>query len=123
MELKFTISTTVKQVKEQFTRSFPFLKLEFFMRHREENTEREERLNDELYLWEVTGVLKEGVYYLNPSVSVDEFEQDLQFKYGLPVQVYRRTGDVWIETVQADDLSLEKHNSIGEAATNRLAAS
>lgn len=120
MELKLTISTTVKNVKEQFVHYFPYLKLEFFM-HRKDNdgSGQEEKVNDNLYLWELTGVLKEGTYYFNAMLSVAEFEQNLQYKYGLPVQVYRKYGECWVDTLQTDDLSLEKQNAMGEAATRR----
>ena len=115
MELKLYAHTTVREVKKQFSNYFPYLKLDFFMEgHKKgEGSGLKQKVHDGLHLLEVTGILKEGTYSFEPSATVAALEQSLQNEYGLPVQVFRRSGDLWIETVQTDNISLEQQNAMG----------
>lgn len=115
MELKLYYNTPVKEIKKQFSRFFPFLKIEFFKGGHKEGKSSfpDQRVHDGHYLSEVTGVLKEGVFIFQPSTTVAEFEQKLQNEHGLPVQVFRKAEDVWIETIQTDNMTLEHQNKLG----------
>jgi hypothetical protein len=121
MELKLTWNTPIKEVKKQFAAYFPYLKLEFFIyRHNvKEGTGLDKKVHDNLFLSEITGVLKEGSFLFSPATTVSEFEQKLQNEYGLPVQVFRRSGNVWLETTETDQLSLEKQNEMGKSTVFR----
>jgi hypothetical protein len=35
--------------------------------------------------------------------------------YGLGVQIFRKSGDVWSDTVETDGLTLEEQNNLGES--------
>ena len=122
MELKLFKNTTLRELKTQFAKKFPFLKLEFFKKaHRkEEGSAYRWRVSDNVLLSELKGFHKEGVFSFQPAMIVSDFEQQLQNEFGLSVQVFRKAGDLWIETIQTDKLSLEKQNAMGEAASNRL---
>ncbi|HEU4633097.1 MAG TPA: hypothetical protein VFS22_03885 [Flavisolibacter sp.] len=122
MELKLYAHTTIGDLKKQFSDYFPFLKLDFFMQgHKKgKGTGLKQRVHDDLHLIDVTGILKEGVYSFNPSTTVAALEQSLQNSHGLPVQVFRRSGDLWIETIQTDNLSLEKQNAMGAASVSAV---
>ena len=52
----------------------------------------------------------------NPDDTVAELEQRFQRNFGLPVQVCRQMGEVYVETVETDDLSLRQQNSMGHIA-------
>lgn len=120
MELKLFAHTTIREVKKQFSACFPFLKLEFFIQgHKKgEGTGLKQKVPDGMHLIDVTGVLKEGIFSFKSSITVAALEQSLQNKHGLPVQVFRKSGDVWIETIQTDNFSLEKQNAMGAASAS-----
>lgn len=120
MELKLSARSTVREVKKQFSACFPFLTLDFFIQgHKEgEGSALKQKVHENLLLIDVTGVLKEGIYSFKPSTSVAAFEQRLQHDYGLPVQVFRKSGNLWIETIHTDHLSLEKQNAMGAASVS-----
>lgn len=115
MELKLHYNTPIREIKKQFSRFFPFLKIEFFMHgHKEKGGSfPNQTVNEKLSLSDVTGILKEGVFQFQPSTTVAEFEQNLQNDHGLPVQVFRKSEDLWIETVQTDYMTLEQQNKMG----------
>lgn len=120
MQLHIQGKKTVQEIKKQFAAQFPSLKLEIFNQpHRaEEGSLLSTRLNDEQSLV-VINPPKEGYFFYKPSDTVAAFEQGLQNEFGIPVQVFRRSGEQWIETVQTDHLSLEKQNSMGVESRQR----
>jgi hypothetical protein len=122
MKLSLFHRKTVQEAKHEFSRNFRFLKIEFFnQKHgREKGSAFDRTLADDLRLSEAVGNCKEGVFHFTPLTTVAEFEQRLQSEFGLPVQVFRKSGDTWIETVQTDKLTLETQNSMGEAAATPL---
>ena len=117
MELKLFRNTTIRELKKQFSKNFSFLKLEFFFKkHRkEEGSAIQQKIADDTCLSDLSFVFREGLFYFTKSTAVNEFEQRLQKEFGLPVQVFRRSGDLWLETTRTDNLSLQKQNSMGEA--------
>lgn len=119
MQLYLSATTKVGDVKEAFQLAFPFLKLEFFKKKHKpsEGTPLSDKTTDETLLVDVLGVMREGVIEIDASQSVNEIEQLFQRKFNLPVQVFRRMGNLWIETTETDKLSLERQNEIGREAS------
>ena len=49
-----------------------------------------------------------------PKMTVKELEQQFLHLYGLFVQVFRKSGNVWLETTVTDNWTLEQQNRQGE---------
>jgi hypothetical protein len=116
MQLYLSINLRVSDIKKAFHNDFPFLKLEFFKKKHTggEGSLLSDKTSDDTLLMDILGVMREGDIEITPTQSVSEVEQIFQKKFNLPVQVFRRMGNVWIETTETDKLSLEKQNQIGE---------
>lgn len=119
MELKITRETRILDLKKQFAQLFPYLKLEFFKKEQkvEQGPATEKRFSDATVLGQTGRLRKEGYFVFTPVTTVNHFEQKLQNEYGLPVHVFRKTGNVWIETGQTDSLSLNKQNAMGKTGS------
>ncbi len=115
MKLQLSAGKKVKSLKQQFSNFFPFLKIEVFHHPHEkgQGSGVEQKAREKLLLCEVTGALVEGVVMIDPLMTVADFEQMMQKKHGLPVQVFRKSGDLWIETMQTDNMSLKAQNGLG----------
>ena len=122
MELRLFRKTTIGEVKREFAKNFRYLKLEFFAHPHKSfrGSPMQQRLNDSLTLAEIKTVRREGALSFQPSMTVTDFESLLQKEFGLPVQVFRKSGDLWLETIQTDNLPLEKQNKMGEAASKPM---
>ena len=122
MELKVSRKTTIKELKRQFSKKFSFLKLEFFYQPHdpEEGSALRQKIADNELLSNITPIENEEFFRFQPSITVAEFEQRMQKEFSLPVQVFRKAGDIWLETIQTDSLSLEKQNSMGEASSKPM---
>lgn len=122
MELTFTSESKIKDVKKQFSKFFPFLKLEFYpnCHQKEESSLLQKTFSDSICLSEIHPTIKDSVFAFTSTTTVEEFEQRLQSEYNLPVQVFRKAGSLWLETVQTDNLSLGKQNTIGAESSSPL---
>jgi hypothetical protein len=101
-------------VKNQFHLEFPYLKLEFFSkRHKTfEATKQSLIIKDNIPLKELTA--KEGNLEVHKDMTVEELEKSFLVKFGLNVQVFRKSGKSWLETTITDKWTLEKQNTQGE---------
>ena len=122
MELKLFRNTVIRDLKRQFSKTFPYLKIEFFWQeHRPgEGSRLKQKIGDNVVLADINSIKKEGSFSFGAEIPVADFEQRLQKEYGLPVQVFRKAGEIWIETIQTDNLSLAKQNNMGESASQRI---
>ena len=115
MELFLSSESTIREINKEFQKKFPFLKLEFYKQPSKTEQYRywKEKFSGQVTLKETGSKLIPAIIKINPSDTVDELEQRLRNNYGLPVQVLRKSGDIWLETLQTNDFTLEKQNSIG----------
>lgn len=110
-------------VQKLFSDVFPFLKIEFFepeskiggnaaLRRRLRSTERilaDYRRNGEVQEIKV-----------EPGMSVNELEKRFSNLYKLSTHVFRKSGNVWLETTITDGWSLEEQNQQGEIITLQM---
>jgi hypothetical protein len=115
MELFLSSESTIREINKEFQKRFPFLKLEFYKQRSKTElyTYWRDKLSGHVTLKETGSKLIPAMIKIDPTDTVNELEQRLRNNYGLLVQVLRKSGDVWLETVQANDLTLERLNSIG----------
>jgi hypothetical protein len=123
MLLSLYANKTVKEVKEAFHQAFPYLKIEFFSipHQRGEGSALQQRVAPDTLLIDVTGVMREGSIVIDPNTSVAELEEQFQYTYSLPIQVFRNTNGIWIETTETDKLTLAEQNEMGSQAGQRAA--
>lgn len=51
---------------------------------------------------------------ITPDMTVTDLEQSFNTIYGLGVQVFRKSGKIWLETTVTDGWTLEEQNRQGE---------
>src|SRR5215204_3797388 len=104
MELVLSYQETVKDVKKQFSNAFPYLKLEFFTQPHMvgQGSPLLRMVPQSTLLGEITGMLREGELPVYPDHTVNEVEHSFQQQFGLPVQVFRKQKDLWLETTSTD---------------------
>jgi len=106
---------TIQDIKEEFTKKFPGLKLEMYkVAHKEgQGSLKSAELAHDLKLGDINAKLLEKDYDFDPSMAVSEFEAEFEEQFGLFVQVFRRSNNLWLQTSTTDDWTLEKQNIKG----------
>jgi hypothetical protein len=114
MKILLEDTFTLNEVKKQFHLGFPYLKIEFFnTKHKTfEATKQSQMIRENLSLKDLTS--KEGSLEVNKDMTVEELEKKFFMKFGLNVQVFRKSGKSWLETTITDKWTLEKQNAQGE---------
>lgn len=112
----------IDQISDTFTAVFPFLKLEFFSEKHLSGEASSNKLliprNETLGAWR--SIHHSGEITISPTMKVSELEQLFSSVYGLGVQVFRKSGSVWLETILTDDWTLEEQNNEGESLSKKI---
>jgi hypothetical protein len=108
MHLHISSKQPISDIQKIFSSTFPYLKIEFFRRpatqypspadHRITET-REQVMEDGI---EITGEMK-----------VRELEQALDRLFSLDARVFRRSGNIWLETTMTNGWTLAHQNEQG----------
>ena len=110
-----TDKKNIREVQKEFNEKFPYLKIEFYKgKHGSgEGSPIKERLNPEQPIGAIRKKHNEGDLSIDGDLSVSEFENALLKKYGLNVQVFRKSGNLWMQTTATDTWTLNEQNRKG----------
>ncbi len=115
---------TIEEVQEMFHHLFPFLKVDFFERHTNgllKNKRDQPIINRNKLLGEFRlDKIDDGELAITNNIKVREFEQYIDATYCLHAQVFRRSGNVWLETTVTGNWTLEEQNRQGELITMQM---
>ena len=116
MELKIEQETSVKDIQKEFNAFYPYLKIEFFENAYPENKPfpKAKKIDANKLIRQITKSRNWGKINMNGNRMVADFENDFLKLFGLSVQVFRKSGTLWIETTLTDNWTLDKQNKEGE---------
>jgi glycerol-3-phosphate O-acyltransferase len=107
----------LSQVQEEFSSLYPYLKIEFYSESHDANegTTEESHLDAEMTIESARTIHNKGEMKLDKDLKVGDLESEFFEKYGLNVQVFRKSGDLWLQTTKTDQWTLEEQNERGMA--------
>lgn len=108
----------LSEIQKKFNSKYPFLKLEFFSKPHDvgAGSPKKDILNNELSIADISTKEKSGTINIQPQSKAFEIEQNFMKLFGLSAQVFRLSGNVWLETTSTDDWTLEEQNNTGKEA-------
>ncbi len=109
-------------IQEEFSTKFPYLRLEFFTRPHQPGAASHRRLmrSGQRTIGECRTSHNSGALSVNEQMTVADLEQHFSEEFGLNVQVFRRSGNIWLETTITDGWTLEEQNRQGESLTQQV---
>lgn len=107
----------IHAIQEDFNKRFPYLKLEFFSKPHTVGGGSAKHLMKvpSKTLGECRTIHNSGTLTIIPQMIVADLEQNFSDVYGLSIQVFRKSGKVWLETTITDKWTLEEQNRQGES--------
>ncbi len=116
MKLVINNDVLIKTLQQEFNRGFPYLKIEFFSKkHKKgEGSQRKDLKKDNSKISDCRKSDNNGIITITGNEKVSEIEKIFQETFGLSVQIFRKSGRVWLETTSTDDWTLKKQNSQAE---------
>lgn len=108
----------IADIQADFRRMFPYLKLEFYNLQHDigEGSPKRALLSAHTLLKEVRTIHTEGDLLIHPEMTVNELEARFADLYGLNAQVFRRSGNLWMQTTVTDSWTLAEQNRKGGAS-------
>jgi hypothetical protein len=123
MKFSITATKTVAELQEEFGKYFPFLKIELFTKPHEKGSASWSKhmvFDKATPLSKIENFKAEGEYEFSEGMSVGSFEVELWEKYGLAVQVFRKSMNTWIESTRTDSWTLAYQNQKGEESSHSV---
>lgn len=112
MEVSIDKNKKISTIQHEFQKRFPYLKIEFYkVPHKpNEGSLKENMLDSDLTIGEVHKDDSSGIININGLMTVAELEAAFKDVYGLFVQVFRKSGTVWLQTIRTDNWTLAEQN-------------
>jgi hypothetical protein len=120
MHLSIYGEKLITDVQRQFASVYPFLKIEFFKKgdgwkglnppHKQ--IAHNLKLKD---AW--ARKITEGELLVDDMMTVTDLENTFKNKFGLTAQVFRRSGNIWLETSITNGWTLKRQNDHGSEIT------
>jgi hypothetical protein len=109
----------LNELQHDFNEAYPYLKLEFF---RPANGSSKPgspmKKLDATLTCKDAGNGTEGTVETDPGITVANFEQVFVDRFGMIVQVFRKSGNIWLETTMTDTWTLYQQNESGREISN-----
>jgi hypothetical protein len=108
---------TILEVQQSFSSKYPFLKLEFYKRDTTNPAHTNEKHLSQSITLKAAGLKENGLIDIQNDLTVADLVKIFLTKFGLNVQVSRKSGTLWLETTMTDKWSLQKQNEHGREIT------
>ncbi|HTQ65855.1 MAG TPA: hypothetical protein VMI12_13735 [Puia sp.] len=122
MMLRIDKGSSLKNIQKQFSTYYPFLKIEFFKKIPVDQP----LYKSESFSTEELSKYLDGFYegFVNIDVSrkrtVSEVERDFEKLLGISAHIFRKSGNVWVETTLTNDWPLEEQNEEGKLISSHF---
>lgn len=115
MNLHITPNRLTSDIQHEFNEAYPFLKLEFFTKKAIAHSDYSagQRIQTVKKIGDIQLVITDGTIEIEGKMKVKDLEKKLKDDFGLGVQVFRKSGNLWLETTMTDNWSLDQQNNHG----------
>ncbi len=120
--IQFNPDSNIEDAKAVFSRYFPYLKWEFFaVPHiAMQGNPKKEMIKDNPKMEELTKIQEPISISFTGHTTVQELEQQMEDQLGLHIQVFRRSGNIWLETTVTDEWTLSFQNEQGKELSEQF---
>jgi len=112
----------LREIQSEFTSFFPFLKVEFFKAPHSIGEGSAKTLLYDLgkVVRDCRKLEKDGSLQIVETMTVHQLEQEFFNQFGLAAQVFRKSGNVWLETSATDNWTLIQQNNEGAELSTQI---
>ncbi len=112
--MQITKESHLFNIQLRFKEKFPLLKIEFFKSKHEklQLSPLSDEVMQDVTVGQLNPDLVDGEWELFGSEATGDFEERMETRFGLHVQVYRKSGINWLQTSNTDVWSLAKQEAL-----------
>jgi hypothetical protein len=122
MKIAINDRRKIHAIQESFSEMFPYLKIEFFSKPHKSGDPSPEKFmkSSGKTIGECRTVHSNGTMTILPNMTVTDLVDGFSETFGLSVQVFRKSGKIWLETSATVNWTLDNENKMGEEMSNPL---
>ena len=120
MQLCIENDTKIQDIQKSFTTFYPFLKIEFY-KHATYNSNKKDTLPDTMPLSQALNKNLTTSINIIQTTTVAQLEDNF-LQLGIKAEVFRKSGNVWVETFLTSNWTLDQQNLEGEEITRHYIA-
>ena len=122
MEIIINDQRKILGIQKEFNAIFPYLKLEFFSKSSHSGGAPATKFikHNNKTLAECRTIHNKGQITITPNMTVKDLEKHFRDIYGMGVEVFRKSGKVWLETTVTDGWTLEEQNRQGKDLSSKV---
>ena len=118
MQIRIEHTKKIHSIQKEFSHNFPYLKIEFFSKpHKNGESSLKKHLlrsDKAIGSCSLKPTTKKSIS-ITPNTTVADLEKLFNQAFGLSIQVFRKSGNVWLETTVTDQWTLKKQNDVGKS--------
>ena len=122
MKLLINDKSTISNIQREFNNEFPFLRIEFFKKMHKpgEGLSKNVMYNSDMVIGDIRSNHLSGELQIDGDIKVSELEDRMAKEFGLSIQIFRKSGNVWLETTRTDSWTLKQQNEEGESLQSHI---
>jgi hypothetical protein len=123
MRLHIAPYRLISDIQTDFNEAFPFLKIEFFKNRSFSRSEfmAHQIIPSHRKIGDCQLAILDGNIEIAEKMKVKDLEKIFKDQFTLAAQVFRKSGNLWLETTMTDNWSLQQQNDHGrEISTVRI---
>lgn len=120
-EIRITRNSLVTDIQQAFTLFYPFFKIEF-SKNEKEHPSKSYKVNSESSIGKITTITAAAELNVDDDRTVAEVEKDCRELFGLSIQVFRKSGNVWNVISLTNSWTLRSQNMAGEFISTEMSA-
>jgi len=114
MKLEITHNGKLGEVQSVFNNAFPYLRIEFLQNKQQQprgqNGSNNKFFDAGLLFGDINQNMKDYSIELQDSTTISELESIFTNKIGLPALIFRKSGNIWMETTITANWTLVQQN-------------
>ena len=120
MQLGIRKDSRIVDIQKEFNQYYPYLKMEFFRHPFSQNKmlQKTEKIDPRESIVQLTRFYDQASINIDQKKTVAQLVNDFLEEFGLSILIFRKSGNLWIETSLTDSWTLDRQNKIGESFSN-----
>jgi len=122
MHIEINDNTRLLELQQVFSQYYPYLQIEFYRKpHKKyEGSEEKDLIDPHTTVGEIIKTHVSGILQIQPLEHVSDLEREIQTRFGISVQIFKKENKGWEQTTGMDDFTLKDLNEIGRNSSDEF---
>ena len=122
MVIDINDTTTIREIEGLFSTEYPYLNITFIHQVHDPGDEflKQKAIPVDTTIGEIKKTHTSALIEIQPGNTIADIEKEFRQRFGLLVEILRKSDSHWILPAGADQLTLREQNELGRAASEHI---